>query len=268
MDVLSRLGARAIGTAAAATSVRPMIAPLFLAAPPDMIRAGADPSPIVQTPRQPVRQALEPDRGPAEPVADPTGDGHHLATPRSQGRQTPVDDFDLASTDSEPPAPEVGRMPRQDTPRPDVPFTTRADPATSAPVDTPQGVLASTRGLDSRRGSDAIVRVHDRREPIAQPESSDDEHRTEVGRPIAGREPDGLSSARYLTRLRAIRESVAAPEASFRDERPPTVRVTIGRIDVRSTPVAAPEPPRQPARTRDSRMTLAEYLTRKRHGVP
>jgi hypothetical protein len=266
MDALSRLGARAIGTAPA--SVRPMIAPLFLTRPPEMSRDDADLFVVAPTPQHRVRQRLERDPGVAEPGASAlTDDERGREGPRWPGRHTPVD-VRPVDRGVEPPIPEAVRTAQPDTPRSERRSTWRADAPTRVPVDGPPEAVAST---GRRPGSRASVVPGPA--PVAQAAvvtegvASEGEPRPAFGRTTTDREPEGWSSARFLGRLRAIRESVAAPERSRDDERPPTVRVTIGRIDVRSTPPVAPEPPRVPARAPASRLTLAEYLTRKGRGA-
>jgi hypothetical protein len=68
-----------------------------------------------------------------------------------------------------------------------------------------------------------------------------------------------------LTRLGAIRDSVITAAKERRDSSP-VVRVTIGRIDVRSTPAAPAAPARAPQRAQEPRMALADYLRKKRRG--
>jgi hypothetical protein len=69
-----------------------------------------------------------------------------------------------------------------------------------------------------------------------------------------------------LERLRTLRQN--APESSKR--RDAVVRVSIGRIEVRATPAAQPVPApasapvSAPAPASPQRLTLAEYLDRKR----
>jgi hypothetical protein len=63
----------------------------------------------------------------------------------------------------------------------------------------------------------------------------------------------------YRAALAAIRQSVAP--VTLTEHEPTVVRVTIGRIDVRST--APPTEPRPPAQAPPLDNRLADYLTRK-----
>ena len=90
--------------------------------------------------------------------------------------------------------------------------------------------------------------------------------------PAAPREPEtprpGMRTqpARPAEPVRAVAAPVLAarpprPQVSARDAPAPTVRVTIGRVDVRAvTPEQPPEPQRKPRRA--PRMSLDDYLSR------
>ena len=83
--------------------------------------------------------------------------------------------------------------------------------------------------------------------------------------PLVPREAKASDIVAALERLRGLRETGSAP----RTRRDPVVRVSIGRIEVRSTPAGvsepvAPQPPMPaPARAVSPRLTLAEYLARR-----
>jgi hypothetical protein len=115
------------------------------------------------------------------------------------------------------------------------------------------------------------VRLGASRATLGLPDPSKNDATREPRRTVSSGQQDALPSARFLATLRTIRDSVAAAERPRRGEeaeRPPAVRVTIGRIEVRSVPAAAPEPPRTPTRPSESRITLAEYLSGKRRSPP
>lgn len=81
-------------------------------------------------------------------------------------------------------------------------------------------------------------------------------------RPLPAGIPDSVPQ-RVRETLAAIRRS-AAPAVS--DGESAVVRVSIGRIEVRSTPPTAPARPPLPAPRR--RTSLADYLTGKRENRP
>jgi hypothetical protein len=264
MDILSRLGSRAIGKAAAA--VRPIIAPLFLAAPPLMSApAEADgdlvephdadrhvPAPhLVAAPSIDERESLV-----EMPALSDRAPSPHTAESR-QGRRLPHD--------VEEPARVQGPMERRVEPA-------RLDPLAPEPnrIDPPRATAADL----------AVRSVSDRRIPQLRPAQTlsvtdaaavpPDQARlapgAAPGAPRVRVEIPRRDAATLLERLRSLR--VSAPAQINR--RDPVVRVTIGRIEVRATPPAAPEPvappapPQPPAYVQPERLTLAEYLERKR----
>ncbi len=273
MDALTRLGARAIGATAGGAAVRPVIAPLFVAPPdatPPPETIGADADPVAPGPalRHPVRSAPGP---PAAPTAAARAADTRMpastedqrirdvpgasGTPETVELPRPIDD----SADSGPRAGEMsGLMPQEA-------HASEGWMARREAAGSRESVIAPRRVPDARGASRVPAPRQDVRDTVSAGATSDATPASMTGRTVAGRETDGGPSSRFFTRLRAIRESVAAPEVHH-EERPPAVRVTIGRIDVRSTPAVEPAPRREPARAPDSRMTLAEYLTRKRPG--
>jgi len=70
------------------------------------------------------------------------------------------------------------------------------------------------------------------------------------------------SAARVPTRLPYFEDRRPRPNET--SEEPPIVRVTIGRIDVRATPIAAP-PRKSPARS-EPKLTLEAYLKSRQEG--
>ena len=80
--------------------------------------------------------------------------------------------------------------------------------------------------------------------------------------PLLGR-ADGTS----LVEPRVTEPMADALRHELTDHQPPTVRVTIGRIEIRAAMPSAPQAPAQPAR-RQSALSLEEYLHRRNGGKP
>ncbi len=170
--------------------------------------------------------------------------GERELAPRPSRPVAPVDEgrppppFRRDADRSEAVRPARTTRPEHATPPPAV--VTRPEPARS------EAVLESARvpQAGSTRAGEAR-----RREPDARPVSAPVEERRETGR----REP--------------VRVSSQAPAAAEGDpdgaeSAPPAVTITIGRIDVRVVPPAAPNAPVAPAR--QPAQSLDDYLTRRR----
>jgi hypothetical protein len=248
MDFLSRLGARAVG---APSSVKPIIPPLFQARTPvSGISAdeGADERMIPAKRVAEGRIRPRPD-GPDTLVeaSDDPGKAHlHLPIADEDGPTR----GELGSTRD---ATQAGMPRRTSIER----FEDgRARPAESAsPAGRHQPVTAISPQPGDVLRHDAAIES----EPVKTlPTASE-------STPLVPREARMPDVAAALERLRALREAVAAP----RTRRDPVVRVSIGRIEVRSVPAVAPEqavappPAVQPARALTPRVTLADYLARK-----
>jgi hypothetical protein len=277
MDALLRLGARAIGAATdVTTGVRPTIAPVFLAGPSgrtDLPEPGRLDEPIGSALMPPPSTHRPIARHPVEvgPAADHSGpvDRAELDDPRERAAPASRDPrhevgaaISAHSAESQPDRPGW-RTPHADRPS----SATFSDPPPSAPVDHDRG-RAERRAARRQEAPEAGVQRHDSRGRVASREPPDGGAQREPG-PTATQQ-EAVPSARFLATLRTIRDSVAAPErphAGEDSERPPAVRVTIGRIEVRSVPAAA-EPGRAPAPPSESRITLAEYLSGKRRSTP
>jgi hypothetical protein len=263
MDVLSRLGARALGVAPA---IRPVIAPLFQSDPLLSAPEAEHVAPRASTPA--------PNRLPAEiagsDVAEERPIKHeviHAPAPAAQVKAMPAragDPVVHQSRDDEPARvrpdsagePLSRRAVNRDegvrvahghaAPKSETPIPAIASKAGSARevIHPPAPHLA-----DLLPKSDRPVEAHERRSHASRPAPADSDH--------AGARRTA-ASAGYLASLAAVRESVAPLAA---EHEPTIVRVSIGRIEVRSSP--PPIRPRPPAPAAPPCNTLADYLTRK-----
>jgi hypothetical protein len=288
MDALLRLGARAIGSAMDATAVvRPTIAPVHLAGPsrrpglPTTNRIDeAIGSAVTLTPSAhgPItRYPID-----VDPAGGAAGSGSRAELADRPERAA----LPLASRRSTNEPGVVDRAPADPHPLSAVPLAraqSRSDPAewqnasadplsSAPPADPPpsEPLDRSRAGRTAARRHDTRVPPDERPGPAVPHDPSDGGAVTELA-PTVGGQQDALPSARSLAALRTIRGTVAAPEGprgGEGSERAPSVRVTIGRIEVRSVPAPVPEPVRVSAGPPESRITLAEYLSGKRRSTP
>jgi hypothetical protein len=262
MDFLSRLGARAVG---APSSVTPIIPALFLA-------------------RTPVRD-VQPGNGLGDELPLQARFGEETVRHRSERPGTVVEESQGLNAHLQP------RLDEQIVPKQRGAESAHA----RGPLSIEPASSMSGRALDDMPRGSSIERVTDdtarsvggasqaglRQPPTATTPRRSDAHRhgaevdsepdpavptTFESAALVPRTASMTDVAAALERLRALRETVTAP----RPRRDAVVRVTIGRIDVRSAPAVAPEPvvapppTPQPVRTLPPRVTLADYLTRKR----
>jgi hypothetical protein len=264
MDFLSRLGARAVG---APSSVKPIIPPLFLTRTP--IRAvpageGLDeqvPLPGLRTAEGAVRPRPE---GPDTTMEESHGPGKAHLQPRVEDQVVPKrrdPEFESARVSlTIEPSYATGSAAQGEMRRPSsierLTDKTARTVSGAAPAGRPQPASATSaqRGDVYQRGAELES------EPASAMLTAFE------SAPLVPRSATLSDVAAALERLRALRETVTAP----RPRRDPVVRVTIGRIEVRSVPAAAPEPvvatppAPQPGRALPPRVTLADYLARKR----
>ena len=263
MDFLSRLGARAVG---APSSVKPIIPPLFLARPPvrdvqsghgldgQLMLHGARfaeetaphrsqrPGTMVEKSQHPVNAHLQPRR--EEQVVPKQLDFESEPARVSLSIESARSMSGAAQDDV--PRSVIERV-TDETAR-TVRGASQAGPHQTATATSPRLGDVHRHGAEVESEPDSAV-------PAALESAA-----------LVPRSASMAEVAAALERLRALRETVTAP----RPRRDPVVRVTIGRIDVRSAPavapepVAAPPPATQPVRALPPRVTLADYLTRKR----
>jgi hypothetical protein len=260
MDILSRLAASAVGVAA---SVKPVVAPLFLPAPRAALDIGdaatgldehehAD-APAIDAP------AATRHPGAPEPLV-PAAVERHIRSSRALQAQAQPDRQPVPAAPTEAawreampigprqPLAEPAIVPRRDgipaRQFEPTPFNLSGAAENRLPADPP-----STREL-STHAPVGTVPLSSRQVSMPAPPVPADVH------------PD--AAAAMFNRLRSLRDSRATPMS----RRDPVVRVTIGRIEVRSAPAVAPEPVPAPVRTSKAptppRITLAEYLSRTR----
>ena len=258
MDVLARLGASAIGTTAA--SVKPLIAPLFLPAtqPIGNGAATAVPNEAGSTPDAPDRQHSRVVPEPvfdqprlmraAEPVPRTSGDDlrrrepPHSPGPAGVRAQAALDRSSIS----------IGPAPRE------------AAPSQLVDTGSRRAAAATREGTASALAASGLP-PRNRVEPVPSRDAATaprDSYATETL--VAPAPPD--KTAAIFDRLHSLRESAPAPASARRG----VVRVTIGRIEVRSAPVATPEPavdavrPPAPVHAPPPRLTLEQYLSRSR----
>ena len=264
MDFLSRLGARAVG---APSSVKPIIPPLFLARTPVrdvQPRDGFDDQLTLHGARFAEEARRHRSKRPGTVVEESQAEVNAHPQPRREEQVVPKQrDFE-----SEPARVSVSIEPARSmsgTTQDDMPRSSSIERVTDETARTVRGASQAGTHQPSTATSPRRGDVH--------------RHGAEVELEPDPAVPAALDSAALvprsttisdvaaaLERLRALRESVTAP----RPRRDPVVRVTIGRIEVRSAPAVAPEPvvaplpAPPPVRALPPRVTLADYLTRKR----
>lgn len=253
MDILSRLGAHAIGTA---STVKPIVAPLFLPGPRlpntlsgiagDLVEHDQD-TPIPATTPPPIDR-LEPlvEMPPRLRKNLPP----HGSVERREDGQTRHD----AERSVHAPEPIAGPIERT-RPNPAVARPIDAQPATA--IDLPvraasDGPVSELRPVHEITSQHAATASHDAARPSPSAQT-----------PLVRLALPRSDAHTLLDQLRSLRENAPAIR------RDPVVRVTIGRIEVRATPPAVPEPAplphaAPPAPIQPPRLSLAEYLERKR----
>jgi hypothetical protein len=234
-DFLSRLADRTLGTAASA--VRPRLAPLY-ASGADSVASFEQPDTLLEA-RDPVVESGE---------SEPTDERD---TPRIR-RRTTLTAQDASDAGARPAAPrrsetrvssERGAEPASKPVQLVSPSRTPAATQPNVPADATPTVSPGVRVAASAQG-----RLEDRPPSTHSP------------RPVP-LVPPALSPYQVAD----TREREAAIDGPDRAARPrPTVRVTIGRIDVRAVlPAPRAEPARPPP---GPRLTLQEYVRQRRQG--
>ena len=258
IDVLARLGARAVG---ATPVVRPVIAPLFVTSSrlqaqreiaedvPDIAAAEASSLEMSDADVLEMRSEPRPRAPRAAPARVETPPGVIADTPpRELPRQletapsdnprplqvAPVAPMRPIAPPSAPAAPPAHSRPPAAHVPPSVPPRASAPLPPPAPRELPP--LARPIAPPARHDTTRAMPTADDSRPPIIPRRDDQPRR---------RDAVGVSqTADVLARLRLLRESVPATE---RAPAPPIVRVTIGRIDVGGPPPAprggAPPPP-------------------------
>jgi hypothetical protein len=212
---------------------------------------------------QPRRSLFEPRRGAPEPFA--SVELEDAAPPRSEASTRPREATRLPQPEA-PVAPEPAG-------RPPLPPTLRAPEGTVPGAPVPERApAAAARRAQEEAVSPTVRRRTPARESVARPARPTPE-------PAPARRPtvrDALAPrAQAPPPARRAAPAVVAPTLAVRPPPPPlnvqvrepapTVRVTIGRVDVRAV---APEPPARPKRKPKPapRVSLDEYLGRARSG--
>ena len=264
MDFLTRLGARAVG---APSSVKPIIPPLFLARTPVRdVQAGDGLDDQLTLPGARVAEGAERHR--SERPDTMVEESQHPVNAHLQPRVEEPFVVKPRDAESAPARASLSIEPAHSmsgTAQDDRPRDSSIERATDEPVRTVRGASQTgphqpAIGTSPRRGDLNRRGAELESEPAsAMPAAFESEA-------LVPRSVSMTDVASALERLRALRETVTAP----RPRRDPVVRVTIGRIEVRSAPAVAPEPvvaplpAPQPVRALPPRVTLADYLTRKR----
>ena len=263
MDFLSRLGARAVG---APSSVKPIIPPLFLArAPVRDVQPGdgLDDQLTLHGARFAEETLRHRSKRPGTMEESQAPVNAHLQR-RLEEQIVPKE----RDSESEP-----ARVSVSIEPAPSMSGTTQDDRPRSSSIERVTDETARTvRGASQAGPHQPSTATSPRRGDVhrhgAEPELEPDPAVPAAldSAALVPRSTTISDVAAALERLRALRESVTAP----RPRRDPVVRVTIGRIEVRSAPAVAPEPvvapppAPQPGRALPPRVTLADYLARKR----
>jgi hypothetical protein len=260
MDILSRLAASAVGVAA---SVKPVVAPLFLPAPRAALdiadaATGLDEHEHAGAPETDAPAAIRQPRAP-EPLV-PSAVERQIRGSRALLARAQPDLQPVPGAPTETGWPEATAINRQ------LPLAERAAVArrdgmpashfeatpSDLPAATENRLLADPPPPRERSTHAPVGTVPLPSLQVSMPAS-----------PVPVAVPD--ATAAMFNRLRSLRDSGATPKS----RRDPVVRVTIGRIEVRSAPATAPEPVPAPVRTSPAptpppRITLAEYLSRTR----
>jgi hypothetical protein len=274
MDVLSRLGATALGVS---SSVTPSIAPLFL----PQTRAPLTPEPLALELDEPERDGHDSHPTDARPSAIPSATTPSPAStvprrpllPVPSGQ--PVAGVTQGDASRQVGPPDGRPQSRQDQRlfRDPVRATTSAietvrvqrRASEAAPVTPP--VAPRLAQIEPAQGPAQVLQAPEISAGF-DPSPSGQAAATPTMTPVRPEGQRMAEAAASLDRLRSLRETAPARSSG----RGAVVRVTIGRIEVRSAPAAAPEPavtvarPPAPARTPAPIVTLEQYLGRTPEG--